>query len=287
VRGIHLGDESGLAELLPTFGRIAVLTVFDRPELDVKVLSARRGIAKRFGSFTLEDGITPVTAIDTHRIRIVAGFTRRGLGIMALIESVGDPAHTPEFTELVGAIALKTFTSNELKPTNESFSHFFSEVDRAARGTNADRQLRRSRRLSCKLAVALRGHESIHWAAAGPVGLLLRYQQDDDTSVVAVLQPRGTYDLNPESDDNEALHCRAPIGYAADIKLEVQRVPFRSVGDYLAMSSFSLPSQEVESLPLVKRLLRYKEPAQVVRALAASHEPLLEDCAVSVMYRVR
>jgi len=79
--------------------------------------------------------------------------------------------------------------------------------------------------------------------------------------------------MNAEPDGNEALLLRAPIGYAVDIKLEVQRVPFRAVGDYLAMSSFSLPFQTAESGPLVKRLVRYQEPAQVVRALAASHEP--------------
>ena len=278
--------ESGLAELLPTFGRIAVLTVCDEPKLDVKVRSARRGIAQRFGSFTLEDGITPVSAIDTHRIRMVAAFTVRGAGIVAMIESVGDPAQTPEFTELVGEKVLFSFEHNEIKPTNESVSQWFSEVNAAAREMSAQRQLRRSRRLSCKLSLALRGHESIFWAAAGPVGALVRWQRDDDT-MFGVLQPKGTWDLEAVEDDNEALYMRAPIGYATDIAIEVQQVPFRTAGDYFALSSFALPNLQEESWPLVRRLIRYEDPAQIVRALAASHEPLFEDCGASLVYRVR
>jgi hypothetical protein len=58
-------------------------------------------------------------------------------------------------------------------------------------------------------------------------------------------------------------------------------------GDYFALSSFPLPMDSEESRALVNRLVRYKDPAHVVRALAASHEPLFDDCAASVMYRVR
>ena len=212
--------------------------------------------------------------------------TVRGAGIVAMIESVGDPAQTPEFTELVGERVLFSFEHNEIKPTNESVSQLFSEVNAAAQEMSAQRQLRRSRRLSCKLSLALRGHESIFWAAAGPVGALVRWQRDDDT-MFGVLQPKGTWDLEAVEDDNEALYMRAPIGYATDIAIEVQQVPFRTAGDYFALSSFALPNLQEESWPLVRRLIRYEDPAQIVRALAASHEPLFEDCGASLVYRVR
>jgi len=93
--------------------------------------------------------------------------------------------------------------------------------------------------------------------------------------------------MNPDAGDNEALHLRAPVGYTVDLALEVQRVPFCVEGNYFAMSSFALPRQQDECRPLVMRLSRYRDPAQIVRALAAWHEPLFEDCDASVMYRVR
>jgi hypothetical protein len=207
---------------------------------------------------------------------------------MTLIESVGDPAHTAELTELVGAIALDVFTGGALQPTNESVSQLFRAVDHAAREMSAERQLRRSRRLSCKLAVALRDGNTIFWTYAGAMGMLARFGQDNDTQYFGTFEPRYRSIAGEDAvDDDEAWSYRAPLGYLSEIEVELRNVPFRMAGDYIALTSFPLPMDAEGSVPLVKRLTRYKDPAHVARALAASHEPLSDDCTAGVLYRIR
>lgn len=119
------------------------------------------------------------------------------------------------------------------------------------------------------------------------MGLLARFRQDDLSEGFGTFEPRYDYEGDVEADDDEAWFYRAPLGYLTKIEVELRTVPFRMAGDYIALTSFPFPMQAEESRPLVNRLIRYKDPAHVARALAASHEPLFDDCAACVTYRVR
>ena len=265
--------ENGVCQLLMAFGRVVVQSLPGPSTFEL--VSARRGMANHVGSFPAVEGIEYAAKMAGHRMTCCSS-SWTNVGIVTLVEAVGNQAFTAEVTRAAQVYQMWQATRGQLTCTaDEIMRRLFNNVNSIVRKTNEENHLAGNHRVAAKLAIALLVDDTAYFGGVGSIGCVSR-----EGNGLLRREPVSEYpiDLNMVDDDDNALYMRAPLGFlrAEGLKFEPVSIPL-SPGDYIALTSFALPYTDHELHSLLGQLRNCRDSKHVTRCLVRSYWPLCDD----------
>jgi hypothetical protein len=210
-------------------------------------------------------------------------FTKEG-GLTLIAESIGIPQGAATLTGEIGTLVYNLFHQGTIRADPTSIQHVFRFADLLAKDINHTQSFTGNRRVSAKLAMLIAIGRTIHVASIGTAGIVCGTTSDIGERVITPICPLVSFKAQQPADSNQSASVRAPLGYLTDGRCEVTptAIHLECPGDYVALTTFTLPSEFDVDDELCRRLHGCKHVGDVAETLTGWHWPPLDECLTCV-----
>jgi hypothetical protein len=278
------GDFSdGLQSLLSVLSRANIRSV-EFPNFTI--VSARRGTPTRLqktaeltsqGQFRFTGG--SVSPIGTASL-----FSEDG-GVILISESIGIPEGAAALSGEIGTLVGNLFVQGTMGADPMWIQHVFRLADTLALNINNKHKLTGNRRVSAKLAMLVAVGRTIQVASIGTAGIVCSTTTGIGERVITPISSGASFKVQQLADSNQSASFIAPLGYLADGSCEVTptAIHLECPGDYVALTTFTLPSEFDIGDELWGRLHGCTHVGDVAETLTSWHWPPLDECLTCVV----